>query len=771
MVPIHNCSPTITETLESVLANHISACDMQIAVVDDASSDVDLRPLISAIGRGRISYFRHDERMGAACTFNSCINRATGQWVHLLHGDDLVLPGFYDQLRSLVDANEAASAVVTRCIYIDQTGQQKGISRLEQTTAGPLTQFVRRLAVKNSICSPGIVVRRRAYEEFGGFRAEFGHAADWEMWLRLAAQVEFVFNPTPLACYRIHSCSDTAAKRRLGHDIRDAARVVHAAHTVDGEIDRLTEAAALDQLFRRAIESARAFILSGSYESALSQVHAGLSCIDDLSGVQKALRPVCELGRAIDKHDTKGMFLEQELWQLVRRRTAELLLSVEPADLESAYFGPLCIIRRTLARYSFGLKQVPFEDRLRVERLEQLARTSPESPLLAIWVIAASLFGSSLRPVAGELKTTSKRNYMNSPRQRLTRFRDIMTTIILRTNLLSPIRRRPAIAIAVGCYYPAIRGDALHAQWIARGLRDRGYVTLIIAPRGPLDPRVVDGIPVMADARIVRFCDVVITYSVNEITRQCGKEAEQSSTRWIHHPCTMAGGNLIGRADHILALSAWDERLAKAAGRHSSAITRLRPAVHPSRRGRKGEFSVRFGIEGEYILWAGAWHPAKGVRNLSERFTLFCNRHPQHNLRLVMFGGYGDLEFPVMHPRLTVLHGNVDDLPLALQDCLFVAFNSPPAPFGYDATPLFLLEAIMNEKTFVAQAGTPLLDEIGDIGIVVHNDHDWLEAVEMLVFDGSKRRSLEGECRKASQKGYNFNTFLTGIEELVHNRR
>ena len=35
----------------------------------------------------------------------------------------------------------------------------------------------------------GIVVRRRAYERLGGFRTDLPHAADWEMWTRLAANV------------------------------------------------------------------------------------------------------------------------------------------------------------------------------------------------------------------------------------------------------------------------------------------------------------------------------------------------------------------------------------------------------------------------------------------------------------------------------------------------------------------------------------------------------------------------------------------------------
>ena len=41
--------------------------------------------------------------------------------------------------------------------------------------------------MSNRVRSPGIVVRRSAYEQVGGFRTDLPHAADWEMWTRLAA--------------------------------------------------------------------------------------------------------------------------------------------------------------------------------------------------------------------------------------------------------------------------------------------------------------------------------------------------------------------------------------------------------------------------------------------------------------------------------------------------------------------------------------------------------------------------------------------------------
>jgi hypothetical protein len=57
-------------------------------------------------------------------------------------------------------------------------------------------------AVSNRVRAPGIVVRRAAYERVGGYRTDLPHAADWDMWTRLAAQGPIVFVDEVLAVYR-----------------------------------------------------------------------------------------------------------------------------------------------------------------------------------------------------------------------------------------------------------------------------------------------------------------------------------------------------------------------------------------------------------------------------------------------------------------------------------------------------------------------------------------------------------------------------------------
>ncbi|MGI4728441.1 MAG: glycosyltransferase family 2 protein, partial [Janthinobacterium lividum] len=95
MIPAYNCISFLGDTLKSVLVQDRGEAVMQIAVVDDCSTDGDVAALVEAIGKGRIQYFRQEQNSGSLRNFETCLNRAKGQWIHLLHGDDRIENGYY----------------------------------------------------------------------------------------------------------------------------------------------------------------------------------------------------------------------------------------------------------------------------------------------------------------------------------------------------------------------------------------------------------------------------------------------------------------------------------------------------------------------------------------------------------------------------------------------------------------------------------------------------------------------------------------------------
>ena len=218
MIPTYRPSEHhLRAAIDSVLAQDPGADEMQIEVVDDCSPGVDVAALVRRLGRGRVAFSQNPHNLGLAGGWNSCVAKARGHWVHLLHQDDLVYAGFYAELKNLAAVAPTAGAVFTRHAFADATGHWQLLSPLEQGDAGVLENWAARLAAWQQIQCVAIAVRRECYEELGGFHAELAYVLDWEMWSRIAHRHTFAFSPRILAAYRMHAGSETS---RLQHRLQ-----------------------------------------------------------------------------------------------------------------------------------------------------------------------------------------------------------------------------------------------------------------------------------------------------------------------------------------------------------------------------------------------------------------------------------------------------------------------------------------------------------------------------------------------------------------------
>lgn len=223
MIPTFNCAAYLRQTLESVLAQDPGPDAMQIEVVDDCSTKDDPEAVVRDVGRGRVAFHRKPANAGAIANFNTCIDRSRGLLVHILHGDDLVMPGFYRALGEAARRHADRALVASRALYIDEAGVVFGVSeRVRQLEDGGTD--VAPMLVQNRLCTPGVVIRRDFYERHGGFRPELVHTADWEMWTRAIGAGGGVVLSDALAQYREFAANDTSRLRRQADNLRDVER-------------------------------------------------------------------------------------------------------------------------------------------------------------------------------------------------------------------------------------------------------------------------------------------------------------------------------------------------------------------------------------------------------------------------------------------------------------------------------------------------------------------------------------------------------------------
>ena len=227
MIPTYNCASYLRQTLASVLAQDPGSDVMQIAVVDDHSTQGDPAAVVEELGRGRVEFYRQPQNVGIVKNFQTTLEMSRGKLIHQLHGDDLVRDGFYQKLQRAFLENPEIGAAFCRHIIMDEHSHWQHISVLEQQESGVLPgSWLLLIAGFQRIQTPSIVVRREVYEKLGGFDYRLAIAEDWEMWVRIAANYPIGYEVEPLAIYRKHSKSISNSNINNGKYLQQMRKAV-----------------------------------------------------------------------------------------------------------------------------------------------------------------------------------------------------------------------------------------------------------------------------------------------------------------------------------------------------------------------------------------------------------------------------------------------------------------------------------------------------------------------------------------------------------------
>lgn len=298
MMPTYNGDERLVEALRSVLAQDRGPEHMQIQVVDDHSTRTDPRTLVEQLAGDRVEFHRQPVNVGHSSNFNTCLARSRGDVVHLLHDDDLVLPGFYERLEAGFRQRPDVGAAFSRFLYADQDMHWHSVSPLESREPGVLEDWAGKIARGQRVTTPCMAVRRSVYEHLGGFdpRITVG-GEDWEMWVRIAAHHPVWFEPEVLAVYRMNRpgslTGDALGSARLAEDMLLATDIVECY--LPGRIGA--------EASRRALRRARSVYARWATDVAVERVRCG-----DGRG---ALRAVKVAGRGVPAPEVVARLLQR----------------------------------------------------------------------------------------------------------------------------------------------------------------------------------------------------------------------------------------------------------------------------------------------------------------------------------------------------------------------------------------------------------------------------------------------------------------------------
>jgi glycosyltransferase involved in cell wall biosynthesis len=225
MIPTFNPREDLLEkTLSSVLSQNLGASEMEIVAIDDCSTEVDIEAMVRRLAGDRVIYTTTSQNLGLAGCWNASIEQARGQWVHILHQDDYILPGFYERLGHVARSHPEVGLIATRSFIVNEEGVIDRVTRRVPALEGG-GRRVEDFLYNAPIQCPGVVVRRDCYEAHGGFRCDLVYALDIEMWARIAGLCGGIITPEVLACYRESSGNQTSSLWQSAETLKDIERL------------------------------------------------------------------------------------------------------------------------------------------------------------------------------------------------------------------------------------------------------------------------------------------------------------------------------------------------------------------------------------------------------------------------------------------------------------------------------------------------------------------------------------------------------------------
>lgn len=218
IIPTFNRLAYLKDCLASVKTQ--SCPPAEIIVVDDGSSDGSVEWLRVAHPDVRLI---EQENAGPGAARNRGAAEARGEYLAFLDSDDVWFPWTLATFASLIEQNDYPSLLFGR--FVDFVDQRELTSIAFEEPVGTAYPDFLSSHAEGHFCGAGMmVVKRRVFQQIGGFVEDRLNAEDHDLALTLGTQSGFVQICTPVTVG--HRCHAGSEMTDLGKTLRGLERLV-----------------------------------------------------------------------------------------------------------------------------------------------------------------------------------------------------------------------------------------------------------------------------------------------------------------------------------------------------------------------------------------------------------------------------------------------------------------------------------------------------------------------------------------------------------------
>lgn len=193
IIPTYNRAYVIKRALHSVL--HQTYQNLEVIVVDDGSTD-NTEEIVKSFADSRVRYIRHEVRRGAPAARNTGINATRADFIAFQDSDDEWLCDKLEkQMQVFSTAGSEVGVVYTGFLRLTNNTSTYYPPPERKNISGNILES---LLHGNFIGMPTVLIKKECFAKAGVFDEKMPRLQDWELFIRIAKQYEFLLVNEPL---------------------------------------------------------------------------------------------------------------------------------------------------------------------------------------------------------------------------------------------------------------------------------------------------------------------------------------------------------------------------------------------------------------------------------------------------------------------------------------------------------------------------------------------------------------------------------------------
>src|SRR5256885_12941816 len=209
IVPCYNYAHFLGECVSSILRQ--SYTQFEVLIMDDQSPD-NTPEVAGAFRDARVVHIRNERNLGLIANINKGLELARGEYVWAISADDRLRNDYaLERYVRFMEGHPEAGFVFSPAIPLRE-GKEEA-APLSYTNCGPCDKLIKAPEMGYKalngcpVCGPAALVRRRFFQEVGGYRPELPRNADWYMFGALGMAHDVGYVAEPMANFRFHGSS------------------------------------------------------------------------------------------------------------------------------------------------------------------------------------------------------------------------------------------------------------------------------------------------------------------------------------------------------------------------------------------------------------------------------------------------------------------------------------------------------------------------------------------------------------------------------------